>query len=110
MPRFAIVFILLALLFVGISIPLILEKVGPNPYYGFRIPKTYADKETWYEANRFTGWASLLASVFSIIAIAGTALVPRIVPARLKNHFAFLVWLTPLALSVLISFIYVSML
>jgi uncharacterized membrane protein len=55
----------LAVLMVGLCIPLILGKVPPNAWYGFRVPKAYASDEHWYRINRYggkalAGWASLL--------------------------------------------------
>ncbi|MGH9903711.1 MAG: SdpI family protein [Pyrinomonadaceae bacterium] len=42
-------------LFIGISIPLILERVPPNRFYGFRTAKTLSDPKVWYAANRASG-------------------------------------------------------
>jgi len=41
--------------FVGISIPLILEKIPPNHWYGIRVRKTLANKGIWYKANKYSG-------------------------------------------------------
>ncbi|MGL5833213.1 MAG: SdpI family protein [Waterburya sp.] len=43
-------------LFIGISIPLILEKVTPNRWYGFRVAKTLASESIWDAANRVAGF------------------------------------------------------
>jgi hypothetical protein len=37
-----------------ISIPLILGKITPNGFYGFRVRKTLEDPEIWYTANEYT--------------------------------------------------------
>jgi uncharacterized membrane protein len=55
----------LAVLLAGLSIPLILGKVPPNAWYGFRVPRAFASQENWYRINRYggkvlAGWASLL--------------------------------------------------
>jgi hypothetical protein len=56
------------LLLVGLSIPLLLDKVPPNPWYGFRVPSTLANETLWYKVNRYTArW--LLAT--GILTIAG---------------------------------------
>ena len=44
-----------------ISVPLILGKVGPNPWYGFRVKKTLDDPVAWYAANRYAAWWMLVA-------------------------------------------------
>ena len=43
------------LLWIGISIPLIYEKIGPNQLYGFRTRKTLSNKEIWYKTNKYMG-------------------------------------------------------
>jgi uncharacterized membrane protein len=55
------------LLFIALSIPLVLRKVGPNHLYGFRFPKTLADEKTWYAVNRTGGIDLCIAGVFITI-------------------------------------------
>jgi uncharacterized membrane protein len=38
-------------LLIGLSFPLMLNKIKPNGLYGFRIPKTLNDPDTWYAVN-----------------------------------------------------------
>jgi uncharacterized membrane protein len=61
-------FALVGLLFVGLSIPLIQQRVPPNRFYGFRTPKTLSDSKIWYEANRLSGYDFLLAGVLITIS------------------------------------------
>lgn len=61
-------FALVGLLFVGLSIPLIQQRVPPNRFYGFRTPKTLSDSKIWYEANRLSGYDVLLAGVLITIS------------------------------------------
>ena len=56
-------------LIAAVSIPLILNLVPPNPFYGLRTARTLSDRDRWCRANRFAGWAFLAA------AIAGAALI-----------------------------------
>lgn len=51
------------------ALPLALRLVGPNRLYGFRTRATLSDRELWYSANAFCGWALLVA------AIVGAALL-----------------------------------
>ena len=51
----SLVFVGVGLLWIGISIPLLYEKIGPNQWYGFRTRKTLSDKEIWYKANKYMG-------------------------------------------------------
>ena len=53
------------LLLAAVSVPLVLGKIGPNPWYGFRVRKTLADPAVWYPANAYaakrllvSAWAS----------------------------------------------------
>ncbi|MCC6994148.1 MAG: SdpI family protein [Deltaproteobacteria bacterium] len=61
------------LILIGLSVPLIMEKVGPNGWYGFRTDKTLANPVTWYVANREAAYGMLAAGVIVVI----TALVMR---------------------------------
>lgn len=56
-----------ALLFTGLSIPLILGRVPPNASYGFRTAATLADPALWYRANAVSGWCELIAACFSLL-------------------------------------------
>ncbi|MBK8989327.1 MAG: SdpI family protein, partial [Chloroflexi bacterium] len=54
--------VLLALL----ALPLYLQKIGPNPVYGFRISPAYENPKLWYPVNRYAAnW--LFASAISLI-------------------------------------------
>ncbi len=63
----ALLFALVGLLFVGLSIPLIQQRVPPNRYYGFRTRKTLSDPKIWYEANRISGHDLLVAGALLTI-------------------------------------------
>lgn len=65
-------------LLVAISIPLIQRRIKPNPFYGFRVPKTYSNEQTWYEANAYSGKWLLGAGVVISISAVGFALIPGI--------------------------------
>ena len=56
-----------------LAIPLALEKVPPNPIYGFRSQKTYSSRKTWYAANKLCG-LTLLASLLAVLMINGILL------------------------------------
>jgi uncharacterized membrane protein len=51
-----------------ISIPLVLRKVPPNVWYGFRTRKTLSDTSLWYEANYRGGVNLIIASVIALVA------------------------------------------
>lgn len=47
--------IVIALVIIGVSIPLIKEKVPMNQMYGVRIPIAFESGENWYKVNRYGG-------------------------------------------------------
>ncbi|MBV8452837.1 MAG: SdpI family protein [Deltaproteobacteria bacterium] len=52
---------------IAVSIPLILEKVGPNRCYGFRTAKTLSSPEVWYAANSIAGRDLMSAGVTVLV-------------------------------------------
>jgi len=84
------------------SIPLMLNVVPPNSIYGFRTPRTLANRELWFRANRFAGCALFVASVASAVVFA---LHPEYASAR--SPVGLLVFLVPLFAAVVASFAYV---
>ena len=45
----------------AVSVPMIQGRVPRNPFYGFRTPRTLADRDLWFRVNHFAGWALLIA-------------------------------------------------
>jgi uncharacterized membrane protein len=68
-------------LLIGISIPLMLEKVPPNRWYGFRVAKTLSSESIWYPANQVAGYDLMWAG----IAIAITSVITGLFFARLGS-------------------------
>jgi uncharacterized membrane protein len=62
-----VVFIFCGLLFIGLAIPMILRKIPPNPYYGWRTPKAYSSNRIWYQINWYTGRDILVMGVVQVI-------------------------------------------
>jgi len=75
---FTILFVFVGLLVAGLSVPMILRRVKPNPWYGFRTPKTLADEEAWYEANAYSGRLLLAVGISWVVAAVGLRYVPAI--------------------------------
>jgi uncharacterized membrane protein len=82
------------------SIPLMMGIVPPNRVYGFKTPRTLADKSLWYKANSFAGWALFAAALVSAILLA--AIPPPAVP-KLASVGMFV---GPILAAVLASFLY----
>ena len=64
------------LLLIGVSVPLIRRSVPPNPWYGFRTPKTLGDSRVWYDANEFSGRMLLRAGVVTVLGTLVLAPAP----------------------------------
>ena len=100
-------------LMVVLAIPMILQRVRPNPWYGFKTRKTLSDERIWYPANRYAGKALLIAgavvavSALALYLVAGSAAVGPL----LGEPLLFALWLTtlmlPLAACVIASLLYV---
>ena len=72
MTLLLVLFLGVGALFIGLSIPLILRRVPPNPWYGFRVRRTLASPDVWYPANAYSSWLKLgLGLLIILIALAG---------------------------------------
>ena len=78
-----------------ISIPLILRWVPPNSLYGFRTPRTLANRDLWFRVNHFAGWALLIASITSAVLLLLVPPPPNV-----------LLFVGPLLFALVASFIY----
>ncbi|MEO6846662.1 MAG: SdpI family protein [Chthoniobacterales bacterium] len=52
----------IAVLLIGISIPLIIQKIPMNNFYGIRFSQSFKSEKNWYEINKaggkaFLGWS-----------------------------------------------------
>jgi len=78
---FMLLFVGSGLLLVGLSLPLLLRRVKPNWWYGFRTPKTFSDERIWYESNVYTAkWLLLSGLIHTVVS-----LVLYFVPAFREN-------------------------
>lgn len=89
-------FPLLGVLLIGIGLPFYLERVKPNRWSGFRIPKTFASPEIWYAANKVMGLDLIIAgTVFAVLSLIVLAVVPKYTSLPVN-------WLNTLVLIVLL--------
>ncbi|MBN2390677.1 MAG: SdpI family protein [Anaerolineae bacterium] len=82
---FMLLFVCSGLLLMGLSIPLLLRRVKPNWWYGFRTPKTLDDECIWYESNAYAGKWLLIASIIHTVV----SLVLYFVPAFRANLLVY---------------------
>lgn len=59
--------LLIALVNIVISLPLVLRRVPPNYFYGFRTRKTLSSPDIWYEANYIGGRGLIIASSIAVL-------------------------------------------
>lgn len=69
-------YILIGALFIGLSIPLILRRVPPNRWYGFRVRRTLASPDIWYPANAYSSWLMLGLGLLVILVALAAYFVP----------------------------------
>ena len=62
-----IFFVFIGAVFIVLGIPLLLEKVKPNWFYGFRTPTTINKKNLWYNVNKQVGRDFIIAGIIIII-------------------------------------------
>ncbi len=78
METLRLLYLFSGILLAVLSIPLILRKVKPNPFYGFRIEKTLDNEEIWYKVNRYTGWRLLVTAIAILVSALALPLIPGI--------------------------------
>ena len=49
------------------GMPLLMKKIKPNWYYGFRTPKTRSDEKIWYKINKYFGRDMIICGIILII-------------------------------------------
>jgi len=75
------------LLIAVISLPLALELVGPNPFYGVRTDATRFSDEEWYRVNEISGLVGVAAG---LLGYAVNLLIARSNIAILTRYWACL--------------------
>lgn len=73
-----VLFVCSGLILVGLSIPLIMGKIGPNPWYGFRVKRTLSDPAVWYAVNACSAKWLLAVGIVNIVSAVVLYLVPEI--------------------------------
>lgn len=95
------------ILLAALSIPLILGKIPPNGWYGFRVRKTMDHPEIWYPTNRFAGWGLLVTGLITTFGAVGLAVIPGWNIDRYSTG-VLVVFLVPLTVTIISSVIYLK--
>jgi UDP-N-acetylmuramyl pentapeptide phosphotransferase/UDP-N-acetylglucosamine-1-phosphate transferase len=97
-------FIIPAIIFLVVSIPLVLGWIPKNRFYGVRTRKTLADEHVWFAVNRLGG---LLIIACSLIYLLIAALIPFSSDITSPNWWAHMAgFAVPLVVSFLTIHIY----
>jgi uncharacterized membrane protein len=60
----------MAALTIGLSIPLLFDKIGPNHFYGVRIKKSFSSEANWYAINRYGArWMIATGLAMALVAV-----------------------------------------
>jgi SdpI/YfhL protein family len=63
---------------IALSIPLILRKVGPNPFYGFRIRQTLEDRQVWFDVNAYSAKGLFVVGAIQVVTALALAGIPGV--------------------------------
>jgi len=80
------------LMLIALCLPMALQKIKPNGWYGFRTPKTLSNEKIWYEANCIAGIDLSLAGVLTVFT--AIALFPLSVFLSAKQTIIVMVVVT----------------
>lgn len=73
---FMLLFVGTSVLLMGVSVPLLLGRVGRNDTYGVRTAKTLADDRIWERGNIFGGRLLFLTGLVQLVAVIALYCVP----------------------------------
>jgi uncharacterized membrane protein len=62
-----LVFVFIGVVLIVLGIPLLLEKVKPNWFYGFRTPTIVKNKDLWYTVNKQVGKEFIISGIILMI-------------------------------------------
>lgn len=79
----------LPLLFVLIGLPMALDLVPRNAFYGIRTAETLAGDEVWYAANSAAGAVAVVSGVMATIINIGVRRSASATPGQ-KQHVPFI--------------------
>lgn len=77
-----LLYVVFGLLLVALAVPLMLGKIPPNPWFGFRVPSTLGDETLWYKANRYVARWLLATGIVTVVAAVALYFVPGLTVDR----------------------------
>lgn len=76
MTSIMVMYVIFGVLMIVLALPMLSDKVPPNPWYGFRVPSTLSDPVVWYKANRYMARWLLATGVITVVASIAIYFVP----------------------------------
>ena len=72
--------------FILLAIPLILNKIPPNGWYGVRFEKLFmpGNEELWYKANKYGGIQLLIAGLILTVCVILMLALEEMIPAAIE--------------------------
>lgn len=61
-------FSMIGLMYIILGVPLVLDKIKRNSFYGFRTEKTLSDDKYWFPVNKVTGKWFVAAGIAIVLA------------------------------------------
>jgi hypothetical protein len=62
-----VITLIVPLTIILLAVPLILQKIPRNGFYGFRTVFTMSSDEVWYHANKIAGFSLLVAGILWLV-------------------------------------------
>ena len=106
MKHSVIIPVILCFVFIVLSIPLILQKVRPNCYYGVRTRRTMTNDAVWYKANKFFGTGLLISGFFSLAILLTASFIPGLNVLVSVNNLGGLIVVLPIGVLLVFSYFY----
>ena len=105
MTTLLLMYVIFGLLLAGLSVPLLLGKIPPNGWYGFRVPSTLYNPDLWYKVNRHMARWMLAAGIITVIGAVALYNVPSL-SVDTYAWLCLLVFAVPFGVGVVVSFRY----
>lgn len=98
-------YVIFGLLLSLVSVPLLLGKIPPNGWYGFRVPSTLFNETLWYKVNRYAARWMLLSGIVTVAGAVGLYFVPGL-SVDTYAWLLLLVFALPFGVGLVFSFRY----
>ena len=103
-----LIFLMAGFIEIILGIPLLLEKIKPNWFYGFRTPKSLSNKEIWYKANKYVATDIIIAGCITVIGSLCLLLTGDDLSIETNAYIGSFLIVTPLIIVLVRGFIYLK--